>query len=129
MIELLVVVAIIGILASVVLASLNSARNKGADATIKSQLQSLRASAEIYYDGASNYKDFCLHSNTVWAQAEAVLNKASGGTSTCTEASEGAKYAIYSPLKLPVTSTGWCVDADGFTGAASSAAGGVCVVN
>lgn len=51
LIELLVVIAIIGILSSVVLASLNTARSKGTDAAIKSQLASIRAQAEIYYDG------------------------------------------------------------------------------
>ncbi len=55
LIELLVVIAIIGILSSVVLASLNTARNKGTDAAIKSQLAGLRAQAEIYYDGTGNY--------------------------------------------------------------------------
>ncbi len=54
LIELLVVIAIIGILSSVVLASLNTARSKGADAAIKSQLSGLRAQAEIYYDDNSN---------------------------------------------------------------------------
>jgi prepilin-type N-terminal cleavage/methylation domain-containing protein len=49
LIELLVVIAIIGILSSVVLASLSSARNKGKDAAVKSQLASMRAQAELYY--------------------------------------------------------------------------------
>ena len=48
LIELLVVIAIIGILSSVVLASLSTARNKGSDARIQSQLQSMRAQAELY---------------------------------------------------------------------------------
>jgi prepilin-type N-terminal cleavage/methylation domain-containing protein len=52
LIELLVVIAIIGILSSVVLASLNSARNKGADASVKGNLGGIRAQAELFYDGA-----------------------------------------------------------------------------
>lgn len=50
LIELLVVVAIIGILSSVALASLNSARTKGADAAIKNAAANFRAQAEIDYD-------------------------------------------------------------------------------
>jgi type II secretory pathway pseudopilin PulG len=45
-----VVIAIIGILSSVVLASLNTARSKGNDAKVKAQLSGARAAAEIYYD-------------------------------------------------------------------------------
>jgi prepilin-type N-terminal cleavage/methylation domain-containing protein len=48
LIELLVVIAIIGILSSVVLASLNTARTKGSDAKIISQLNSMRAQALLY---------------------------------------------------------------------------------
>ncbi|MFZ2204977.1 MAG: type II secretion system protein [Minisyncoccia bacterium] len=51
LIELLVVVAIIGILSSVVLASLNSARIKGSDAAVKANLANLRGQAAICYDG------------------------------------------------------------------------------
>ncbi len=57
LIELLVVIAIIGILSSVVLASLNTARNKGADAAIKSNLGNARAQAEIFYDANGNTYD------------------------------------------------------------------------
>ena len=72
LIELLVVIAIIGILSSVVLASLNTARNKGADAAIKSNLANARAQAELFYDAnGSSYKvsagalDVCDSSATV----------------------------------------------------------------
>jgi len=59
LIELLVVIAIIGILSSVVLASLNTARNKGKDATVQAQLSSARAQAEIYNATNGNYLGVC----------------------------------------------------------------------
>jgi prepilin-type N-terminal cleavage/methylation domain-containing protein len=50
LIELLVVIAIIGLISSVVLASLNTARGKGSDAAIKSGLNYMRTQAALYYD-------------------------------------------------------------------------------
>ena len=54
LIELLVVIAIIGILSSIVLASLSSARSKGTDAAITSTLSNMRAQAELYYANNNN---------------------------------------------------------------------------
>lgn len=50
LIELLVVIAIIGILSSIVLASLNSARQKGRDARRISDIKQLQLALELYYD-------------------------------------------------------------------------------
>ncbi|HEY4488748.1 MAG TPA: hypothetical protein VJB97_04485 [Candidatus Paceibacterota bacterium] len=55
MIELLVVIAIIGILSSVVLASLNSARAKGRDSKRISDMKQLQLALELYYDTNSGY--------------------------------------------------------------------------
>lgn len=55
LIELLVVIAIIGILSSVVLASLNSARQKGRDAKRISDVKQLQLALELYYDANSKY--------------------------------------------------------------------------
>lgn len=58
LIELLVVIAIIGILSSVVLASLNGARQKGRDARRIADLKQIQLALEMYYDSnASEYPD------------------------------------------------------------------------
>jgi prepilin-type N-terminal cleavage/methylation domain-containing protein len=49
-IELLVVIAIIGILSSVVLASLNGARSKGRDSRRISDLKQIQLALEMWYD-------------------------------------------------------------------------------
>ncbi|RJR14060.1 type II secretion system protein [Candidatus Parcubacteria bacterium] len=57
LIELLVVVAIIGILSSVVLASLNSARQKGRDTRRISDIKQLQLALELSYDAVGEYPD------------------------------------------------------------------------
>lgn len=55
MIELLVVIAIIGMLSSVVLASLNSARMKSRDARRIADLAQIRNALELYFDTNGYY--------------------------------------------------------------------------
>ncbi len=55
LIELLVVIAIIGILSSVVLASLNSAREKSRDARRIGDVKQLQLALEMYYDSNNAY--------------------------------------------------------------------------
>jgi type II secretion system protein G len=55
LIELLVVIAIIGILSSVVLASLNSARQKSRDARRISDLSQVKLALELYFDAHNAY--------------------------------------------------------------------------
>ena len=55
LIELLVVVAIIGVLSSVVLASLNSARVKSRDARRISDFKQIQIAMELFYDQAGKY--------------------------------------------------------------------------
>jgi prepilin-type N-terminal cleavage/methylation domain-containing protein len=70
LIELLVVVAIIGILAAVVLASLNNARKKGQDSAIKTQMTSLRSQAELYATSHANSYNNLFTSNNTWASTD-----------------------------------------------------------
>jgi len=55
LIELLVVIAIIGILSSVVLASLNSARSKARDASRKATVRQVMTALEMYYNDNNVY--------------------------------------------------------------------------
>ena len=54
LIELLVVIAIIGVLSSVVLASLNTARTKARDARRVTDIKQIQIALELYFDGAGN---------------------------------------------------------------------------
>ncbi|HEY4522763.1 MAG TPA: type II secretion system protein [Candidatus Paceibacterota bacterium] len=57
LIELLVVIAIIGLLSSIVLASLGTARGKAADAKRLGDMQSIRTALELYYTTNNAYPD------------------------------------------------------------------------
>jgi len=101
LIELLVVIAIIGILSSVVLASLNSARDKGDDAAIKANLNNIRAQAELVYDDAGgSYAAVCADTNI----SRAVV--AAGGDCADSATAWGAESQLS-------TAQWWCVDSTG----------------
>ena len=102
LIELLVVIAIIGILAAVVLASLNSARDKGADAAIKSNLNNIRAQAELVYDNDGHYDNVCDDENV-----DAGVDAAKG---VCYDDVDA--WAAAAPL-TSTSSSYYCVDSTG----------------
>lgn len=57
LIELLVVIAIIGILSSIVLASLNNARRKSRDARRVADIKQIQVGLELYFDDNGEYPD------------------------------------------------------------------------
>lgn len=115
LIELLIVIAIIGILSSVVLASLNIARAKGANAVIKSDLVNVRAQASIIYDDniPNSYSTLCDDSNVKSTIAAVDLVSGAVG-SPCKCFSDDNSWVIIAPLKDVVgESTHYCVDSIG----------------
>ena len=126
LIELLVVIAIIGILSSVVLASLNTARGKGANAAIQSDLDSMRAQAELDYSTNSpnaynGTVKVCTDPTVVKAMTNAGGNAGAtaGGENSaasatvvgCTDAAN--TWVIEAPLKDTTSFAYWCVDNTG----------------
>ena len=57
LIELLVVIAIIGVLSTIVLASLNAARAKARDAKRLSDMHTMRSALDLYYSTFGRYPD------------------------------------------------------------------------
>lgn len=130
LIELLVVIAIIGILSSVVLASLNTARQKGADTAVKSNLAGARAEAELFYDNGGTYDGVCALTGTnVIGDSVTAAHAAYGGVVAAfvdgtasdynvTQCHDSASaWAAWVPLKASASGAGniraWCVDSTG----------------
>ncbi|MFA5942209.1 MAG: type II secretion system protein [Candidatus Paceibacterota bacterium] len=131
LIELLVVIAIIGVLSSVVLASLNTARSKGNDAGVKANLSTVGTQAVLYFSDNNAYGAFdngsgagaacplvadegatVFHEPTIKnAIATALVDAASDGTTMCR--STDTEYAVAVSRPAGSGSTYWCVDSIG----------------
>jgi len=111
LLEILVVVAIIAFLAAIVVAALSTAQKKGQDASIKTQLDSLRSQAEIYAVVGS-YNNLFTGNNT-WASADsatqAILTGINKVTTVHTAGSSGNAWAAQAQLKTDTTQY-MCVD-------------------
>lgn len=150
LIELLVVIAIIGILSSVVLASLSSARTRGNDAAIQADLANMRAQAELYMSTMGNYgttttavpagtAQHCIDAGTIFRSGVGLQNAltgvaaktggtggvgAAGSRVVCGSATNAAQTAW---SVMASTSAGfWCVDSAGASKISTAIVGGLC---
>jgi len=111
------VIAIIGILAAVVLASLNDARSGGKDASAKGSMTSIRNQAELYYnnnsyaydaDNTDNDNGVCGDSDI--ANLITAVDANDAGTPVCNESDTA--YAAGTTLNAGF----FCVDSTGYAG-------------
>ena len=126
-------IAIIGILSSVVLASLTTARSKGQDAAVQQQMSAMRSQAELYFSSNGNKYSTtagatCAAANTLFAAgatngletllkgvqktSSAAFNNASLASATnCGVTSAGDAWAVWATL--PSGAGTFCVDSTG----------------
>lgn len=136
LIELLVVIAIIGILSAVVLASLTVARERAADAAVKSNMETVKRQVEIYHTlvgayrrtNAAYYAGNCQTTSSSFRDTlatdpevmqvslitEQALNTAAAtgrGLKECRLTANGSAYMAAARLKS--SDNLWCVDSTG----------------
>jgi len=127
LIELLVVIAIIGILSSIVLASLSTARTKANDSKVQEQMSSMRSAAEIYNSTNGSYATTGLATTTTVSTAtstagnifsdtasggQGIVNGIAGtsGVGTINLVAQATFWGM--AVKLP-SGLFWCVDSSG----------------
>ena len=106
LIELLVVIAVIALLTAIVLASLSSAKSRGADANIKATLKGIQSQANLYF---SNYGDFGIAANSCATAGSIFTNVTTYGLSKLVTAAQAKTTVVCGASGAPATT--WSVSA------------------
>ena len=122
LIELMVVVAIIGLLSTIVLVNTQSTRFMAHDANIQSIMHQLRNEAELIYSrSGENYSTICDESNNTLSNEgeigllEKRIREDNGGQNvTCFESASKKDFAASSPLRSQPGKY-WCVESVGLS--------------
>ncbi len=115
LIEMLVVVAMIGILSALLLISLGPSRNKAKDTRIISDVNQIRALAETYYDQATGYYNDAALRSAVTSIMTDIQNQGSTGGVEPGVHSFSNDVAVWAKLLSQTPTTYYCVDTRGNT--------------
>lgn len=96
LIELLVVIAIIGVLSTIVLVSLNTARQKARDVRRVSDMRQVALALEMYYDSNTAYPSDAGVDNDEWGIMDAALEGGGFVTSVPTDPVGTNAYVYHS---------------------------------
>jgi prepilin-type N-terminal cleavage/methylation domain-containing protein len=116
-IELLIVIAIIGVLAAIVLINVTGYINKGKDAAVKGNVSTLFTDAINFYNESGSFKgviqdDDYKNASEGIDDMEYTLTESCNNTSDCTGDSD-AEWCASIGLKAVSTATYYCVDSTG----------------
>lgn len=114
-VELLIVIAILGIVASIILSSLNDARDQGLEAKIIAELEGIQTRAAIEESTTLNYHHVCGTGGNPQSVMIAELLASIGTIASSTPVCNGAadEYAVSAPV---AGTDHWCVDSRGSSG-------------
>jgi type IV pilus assembly protein PilA len=113
-IELLVVIAIVGILSTVILASIKSARAKNADAAAKASFQGVSPQAELYYvDNSYSFANVChlgAQGSTGVKSVSALMLSAAKAQNLLAYGENNVPAASLSAVTCNNTASSWAVE-------------------
>lgn len=125
LIEMLVVVAVIGLLSSVLLTALGPAKDKAKDSRIEQEVNQVRSLAETMYNGTYSSLEVLPSTNIQNADLKALsddITVQGGGLTILKWGTPPTKYVAYSKLNLTVGDSSnpqtqyYCVDSSGRVG-------------
>ena len=137
LIEIMVVIAIIGILASIVLAAVSSARKQGKDGSAMQSITSIRSQAELCYNGGatcgsatygtagagnvtggtpSGLSGACNDTQVVNLLIAASAQLPNTTAVNCNVGLSGKTYIVWTTLNTQTAPANFCIDSTGFAG-------------